>query len=388
MVNNHISTQSIIINMKIVVIIIFITALLIEVGARVVYSYRTNVLAPSVLSGSINTMPNIDVYEVKDDEKPGHWRLRNNFVAPALGLTKSKSELAHRFGALVNEDENVLLSINELGFRGNSITMDSSMFTLLMLGDSVTFGILRTTYPYEVSRLLSKYHQKIQIVNGGVEGYRIRNHIFEVARYRELNPDFISIMIGWNDLFLVPPLGSVSEYWLRSIWLSKIAFHGFMKLWRRISSSEHQLLSRALLPNESTADVILAREYGSIDLDLLEVLVDKLHDKDRKIALITLPGLFTLNQNITSEVVRIGYLPWYTNNPFVLAAVTENYNDKLRKFALEKSLILIDVAKWSEIELQPRHQFFNDPIHLNQDGLVKMAKFIESYLIEHELVNK
>ncbi len=79
---------------------------------------------------------------------------------------------------------------------------------------------------------------------------------------------------------------------------------------------------------------------------------------------------------MNEQLYRKAHLPAFTNNPYLLLALTELYNAKLRKLALERGLFLIDLAKWSKVAMHPRHKFFYDSVHLTPTGLNRIAKFI------------
>jgi lysophospholipase L1-like esterase len=84
----------------------------------------------------------------------------------------------------------------------------------------------------------------------------------------------------------------------------------------------------------------------------------------------------------------MGHLPTFTDNPYVLANMSERYNVALRKLAKQYTLQVIDLEKWSKTALRPRDKYFFDAVHLHKKGQemigVYMAIELHSLLQQHE----
>ena len=99
------------------------------------------------------------------------------------------------------------ISVNNQGYRGDDFThTKDNVYRIVTIGDSATFG--QTLFPDSrpwpavlqelIARNLrcSKY---VQIENGGVNGYLLRNGIDRLERdYPWLKPDMVLSYFGWN----------------------------------------------------------------------------------------------------------------------------------------------------------------------------------------------
>jgi lysophospholipase L1-like esterase len=100
------------------------------------------------------------------------------------------------------------VSINRQGCRGPELARPKppGMRRILCLGDSITFGFgvgEQENYPYLIGRALRK--ERVEVVNGGVNGYTSHQVL---ARFRRLaplvEPDVVTVLVGWNDRVLRP----------------------------------------------------------------------------------------------------------------------------------------------------------------------------------------
>ena len=99
------------------------------------------------------------------------------------------------------------ISINNQGYRGDNLLHEKKhVYRILTIGDSTTFG--QTLFPDSrpwsavLQDLISRdlhCSMPIQVVNGGVNGYHLRNGIDRVERdYAWLKPDMVVSYFGWN----------------------------------------------------------------------------------------------------------------------------------------------------------------------------------------------
>ena len=87
-----------------------------------------------------------------------------------------------------------------------------------------------------------------------------------------------------------------------------------------------------------------------------------------------------MSGNPSPQALKIGHLPAFTENPFVLAKLTERYNAALRALADRRRLGIIDLEKWSVRAFQPRESFFLDSVHLTARGLEMIGSFMAEQL--------
>jgi lysophospholipase L1-like esterase len=100
-----------------------------------------------------------------------------------------------------------------------------------------------------------------------------------------------------------------------------------------------------------------------------------------RVVLVTLPGLYIMEEHFSDRALKIGHLPTFTANPYVLAKLTAQYNIALRTLAARHGLQLIDLEEWSTAAFQPRDMFFTDAVHLTEDGQEMIGKYMAQELI-------
>jgi len=70
------------------------------------------------------------------------------------------------------------------------------------------------------------------------------------------------------------------------------------------------------------------------------------------------------------------------DNPFVLATITERYNQALRKLADDSYLNVIDLEEWSRRALRPRDTYFTDSVHLTEEAEELIGKYMADQLVQ------
>src|SRR5262249_11001071 len=93
-----------------------------------------------------------------------------------------------------------------------------------------------------------------------------------------------------------------------------------------------------------------------------------------------LPGLYELDRDPTPAMLRMGHVPPYTDNPFVLATLAARYNEVLRELARTEPLVLIDLDAWSREALEPREHYFFDSVHLTDEGQAMLGRYLAARL--------
>jgi lysophospholipase L1-like esterase len=92
--------------------------------------------------------------------------------------------------------------------------------------------------------------------------------------------------------------------------------------------------------------------------------------------ILTLPGLYRIGETPSPQALAQGHLPQYTDNPFVLAKLTERTNEALRALARRRGFALVDLALFADRAFIPRDAWFNDSVHLSKQGLVAIGAFV------------
>jgi lysophospholipase L1-like esterase len=101
--------------------------------------------------------------------------------------------------------------LNEAGFRTHEFTRKpASVYRILSLGDSCTFGMLVTDffsylpdpYPQKLEELLTERAGpgKFEVLNAGTPGYNSFQGVMLLrTKLRKLHPNLITVRYGWND---------------------------------------------------------------------------------------------------------------------------------------------------------------------------------------------
>lgn len=114
--------------------------------------------------------------------------------------------------------------------------------TVLCLGDSFTFGEgVREgdTYPAQLEKMLNKGADRVNVFNGGVQGYGTRQALFFFERYgREIKPDVVILGFVLNDACDVAETIAQNDAMTRAFEPS--AFGGISAIWRTIERRRQQ----------------------------------------------------------------------------------------------------------------------------------------------------
>jgi hypothetical protein len=219
------------------------------------------------------------------------------------------------------------------------------------------------------------------VINGGVEGYSPINVLFELDRYRSLRPEIVTLFIGWNALYSRAPWPDAWENRLRIVWFVSRAYKVLMATFGDSQVYAKRMYNRELKPNPVSPKVGALQAYTPPFMGRIERIIDVFESTGIEVVLVTLPGLFMMSTNPTPRALKIGHLPAFTENPFVLAKLTERYNAVLRALAARRGLGIIDLEKWSVDAFEPREAFFADSVHLTVDGLEMIGDFMADQLI-------
>lgn len=371
-------------SIKIVMTVFFVItlALLFEAGARFVYVHRDDIEGLSVVSGILQKSLSLDPYEMPSRRAKYHWVLRPGYGADLKQVAADKAKSGKTLGAktLQSGNHKDRLRINADGFKGPELDKSHAQPRILSLGDSVTFGLGGSDYPRRLGNVLKERGIPAESINGGVEGYSPSNILYEIERYKSLRPKVVTLFIGWNALYSDVPWPDAWENLFRSVWL----YNRTMRTLRAIAGDSQaraqRLYSRDPKPYSDAPDVVSLKAYTPPFLDKIEAIIDEFQLIGADIVLLTLPGLFSTTVSPSPRALEIGHLPYFTENPYVLATLTERYNAALRDLAVRRRLDIIDLEKWSYSVFQPRDAFFSDSVHLTAQGLDMVGDFMADRL--------
>jgi lysophospholipase L1-like esterase len=109
-------------------------------------------------------------------------------------------------------------------------------------------------------------------------------------------------------------------------------------------------------------------------------IIEAMEAVGSRVVLVTLPGLYTTREAPTPEALETGHLPPTTDNPYEIAVMTERYDELLRELARERDLPLIDLERWADRALVPRHAWFVDSVHLTEEGQALIGAYMAEQL--------
>lgn len=279
-----------------------------------------------------------------------------------------------------NPNNETIFKINKAGFKGPEIDITHLRLRILNIGDSCTFGTLidKYSYPRVIEKTLFGLGYDVEVINGGVEGYSIKNVIYQLNEFKELSPEITTILIGWNDLFIEKPTGV--EKYLTSVRLIKRSYKLINNVILGNYNTANKAYNKAKSVDKDSNEVKKLEGFGFYLINKVDFVIDEMQSVNSKLALMTLPGLFIMDEIPSERSLEKGHLPIHIDNPYVLAKMVEQYNIFLRKLAKRKGLILIDLEKWSKNVFQPRDEFFTDSQHLTIEGQIMQGRFIAKEL--------
>ncbi|WP_146036889.1 SGNH/GDSL hydrolase family protein [Leptospira inadai] len=232
---------------------------------------------------------------------------------------------------------------------------------VVCMGDSITHG--RVSYDY-VNGLASDFDlEKFSFVNAGINSRLAYNLLQKVDDIIALEPDFITILIGTNDV---------------KASLSAEESERYIKLWRLSEPPSKELF-----------------------VSSLHNLIMKLRSEtNAKIALISLPPLGEVLQSEPylrssefsgeirkiAEAERVSYLPLHEELDAILRSKAQNnipeYRMDLPAMYIAIFLHYAMFQDWNSISDMRDLRFLTDNIHLNQRGADVVQKLIKKFLLE------
>lgn len=369
------------------VLIIVAVAGLFEATARIIFAYREEIRSNPFISGILQQSLILDPYEMPSPNGPYHWVLRPGYKATQKELVVGKTKAGRNLGAGVlqagiNSQDGkakTLFRINADGFKGPELDSSHARPRILALGDSTTFGIGIYDYPRRLEAALEEQGIPVEVLNGGVEGYSPRHLLYEIKRYKLLKPEIITLYIGWNALFSSVPWTDAWENTLRMVWLFEQASQTLRVLYGDPRAYAMKMYNRVLKPVPDSPEVKALKTFQPPFIDKIEKIIDEFESIGSRVVLVTLPGLFTMSVKPLPRALEIGHLPFFTENPYVLAMLTERYNATLRELAGRRDLGIIDLEKWSVGAFKSREAFFSDSVHLNERGLEMVGVYMADW---------
>ena len=108
----------------------------------------------------------------------------------------------------------------------------------------------------------------------------------------------------------------------------------------------------------------------------IESIISSFKNKNITVVLLTIPGLFDMSGNFSEKALEMGHLPSWMSNPYMLAELTERYNQLIINLANKHNTPLIHLSKWADKRLTPKDKFFIDSVHLTNEGQEMIGKYL------------
>lgn len=366
------------------IVLVVVFGVLAEAGARVAWRFEESI------RGSLGATA-LDEWEEMSPDGRDVWFLKRDLTLTLGDLIDSKilggrtlavSELEDR---LANEPrDTVYLRVNRDGYRGPEIDPTHAKPRIIMTGDSVTFGILApesSPYPRVVESELAAANLSVEVVNAGVEGYGADQVLMRADEFLALDPQIVTVLIGWNGIVTAPRPEPALVRWMDDHLASVRAVRRLPKLLasRAGTSSDWMTSARAASLDDPDLDVL--EDYRPRPTRSVREFTKRMQAAGVDVVLFTLPGLYVMDQQPTERAMSFGFVTPWSNNPYVLARITEIYNDELREVARETGAHLIDLDAWSRDALAPRDEYFFDSVHLTDPGLRLMGQEIARQMV-------
>jgi lysophospholipase L1-like esterase len=362
-----------------VLILLLALAVIFEGGARLAHSFRGKFFQVRAT--------NLHVYQYDDPKDPSLWRLRPGF-STTLEQSIEESKKSGRSLALAHllklaqelhvQPHDTLFQIDADGYKGPELDHSHSHVRILTLGDSCTFGSQFDHYTYArtLERSLNQAGDNVEVVNGGVEGYGPREDLKRIREFQALKPEITTVYIGWNALYAedAEPHGP-NGFEFYSPWLIRSALSRLFPL-----EYARYYYNHAKDPDRGDPELQKLNGYVPPFMPDVEQIVAQMQASGSHVVILTLPGLFSLDEQPTRHALDIGHLPTYTENPFVLAKMSAQYNDALRAFATQHGIQLVDLQKWADATLKPRDFYFIDSVHLTERGQTMIGQYLAQQL--------
>lgn len=319
-------------------------------------------------------------YQETDPDHPATWRLKAGFSTTFGTAMPADARRGH-------PADEVFIRINSDGFRGPEIDRSRPHPRILTIGDSCTFGTIeQSSYPRVIERELTRRGASdVEVINAGVEGYSPRDVLYQMERYRGLRPSIATVYIGWGSLYNETHALDRLPGWAR---LDSLGLLSRSIAHLRAAGRDPQVLAeqaRAASLGATHADPAapeLRRLDGFVPTFMgdVEEIVRVLRAAGTTVVLVTLPGLYTVDSQPTERALRIGNMPVFTRNPFVLARMADRYNTQLRALARREGLQVIDLDAWSRTALVPRDAYFANAVHLDERAQELAGRYMSEAL--------
>lgn len=358
-----------------------------EISSRWLDGLQNGVVAKPWAASIINRTLPLDDFERASDQYVLHWGLRPGYRHTSAKIAEQKLRDGKALGAKAYRPDASArptdpsafhgVAVNASGFRGAELDQNSDRIKILSIGDSVTFGLGEVSYPAELKYQFFKDGLELDVINAGVEGYGIRNHMIELERYKELEPEVVIMFLGWNDLFGIDvPLPGIFACSAMASRVNRLLerFNNPPFIAGRFENLEHlDLAENTVLRQSIIAGVnSIVDDYGR--------LVQEFKSKNVEVIVLTLPTFLRPGASLNKKLMTHAQLPAYSLSPSEFASTISLFNQLLKEAAQKWNVHIVDVSEWSKDVMQPPHTHFLDTVHFSARGLKKLSLYLYQFV--------
>jgi len=279
-------------------------------------------------------------------------------------------------------DDVELFRVNSLGFKGPEIAIPKPQgtFRILTIGDSCTFLPVadQIGYPRILESRLRQFTSgsiKVEVVNVGVPGYNIESVQKRLDEFLKVEPDLITIYIGWNrTISRGDPRRNDNLY--RRFALYRFAYHLPGVIRSRFGGAD--FTSRKTYETDG-ADV---ESWSSVsftnELHDLRGMIGAIRGRypNVHIVLVTLAGVFDQAVPPTEKAISMAYPTEFTPNLYAWPYLTARFNQEVRSLARDTGVGLADFERWMRERGTDRVAYFSDSVHFSEGGAQAMGEFL------------
>ena len=269
------------------------------------------------------------------------------------------------------------IRINSLGFRGAEIARDKApgVQRVVALGDSATFGPSEEecAYPFLLADLLAP--RQVEVVNAGVEGYRSDRALVHLRRdVLPLQPDVVTVFIGWNDLYQTDPFVEADQLSLRARPLTRLlTLSDAAQTFRRLFFLRFE--TQRADTQDGSAQTLTSYQPAGYAQRLREI-IRTARQGGARVLVFTWPTI--LAENMTPQAIAKVHYPPYTNRLADLKALYARYQETLRQVAAQEGVPVVDNAALFQGDKAP---YFLDTAHFTCPGQALVARNVAEALV-------
>ena len=299
-------------------------------------------------------------------------------------LFKKNTEYSYENGIFkpLENNEEVHIKINSLGFRGNEVDPNRKL-TVLCLGASTTEGANSNelkSYPNQLQQMINEYYDGIQVINMGHSGYT-PNDIYNLLKFNlSLKPDIIIFFEGNGNSLDKKEVYSDQGFSLSEFTYNLYKRSYFSRILLNIIPDFYYSIYFDNHPH--TFDLNNDRPTKQEYFSSLEKIIDLSYEKGIMPILVTPINGWNSRIEISNEEFLNMQQELHDYWPLSINEIElfyKDYADGYKKLANEKEVKLIDI----ENDFKDKKSLFlnaenklTDLHHLSAEGNERLAKLI------------